>query len=83
MDTISKVNCKPKENETYHYYLHENGGILVVFGVSVSVCLSVPVCPHICGQHNFRSSEWIVMIFDMWVGVWKTKVKVDFGPSGV
>ena len=49
----------------------------------VCVCVCLFVFPHICGQHNFRTCWWIVMIFGIWVGVWKTKVKVNFGSPGV
>ena len=57
----------------------KNGGI--VSGLSVSVC--VLVFPDICDHHNSRTSGWIVVIFGMWVGVAKMKVKVDFGSPGV
>ena len=48
----------------------------------VSVCLSacLSVCPYFCSEHISRTSQWITMIFGMWVCVGKTKVKVNFGP---
>ena len=51
--------------------------------LSVCLCVCVFVFPDICGHHNLRTSRWTTMIFGMWVGVGKTKVKVNFGPPCV
>ena len=45
----------------------------------LSVSVGVFVFPDICGHHNSRTYRWIVMIFGMWVGVGKVKVKVNIG----